>query len=345
MELDKLPTSSAHSSNDHQITDNMEAPMYQTYPQDAFAYGHWTNGPEFPPTFPMSGPDGQYNGVWREDLHVMTTSYDMPTMFPTSNDVAWSMQEQGQTGGFSQSPTATSPVVYQGQDTEWNSMPPQLTNGFASGTWVSNDQLQTLPSPLSEAPSYGNYTFNHRTPSDYEPQPVRTTAAPIQQGSFCSTTDSASPAASTAAVATVPAPKAKPKAKGKGKAAVSKPSKRSPESSSKSRTSSGTKRKSPAPSGDNAKPPPFLGIFPPDVDPREASAKIQREAWERCKTEVLVMSQRRLLLLDHERGALERETQKLQDNLALMREAAAREHGQLQKAVRKAEKLNARRYY
>lgn len=57
------------------------------------------------------------------------------------------------------------------------------------------------------------------------------------------------------------------------------------------------------------------------------------------------MSQRRLLLLDHERGALERETQKLQDNLALMREAAAREHGQLKEAVKKAERLNARGYY
>ncbi|KAK0748364.1 hypothetical protein B0T21DRAFT_324011 [Apiosordaria backusii] len=338
MELNKLPSSSTSSSNDNIIVENMEGPMYPTYPQDAFAYGQWTDGPSFPPTYPASNLDAQFDGMWG-GAHPMTT-YDLPTMFQTPDDVAWPIQEQGPTGSFSQSSTTTSSALYQGQDVEWNSIPPQ-DHGFPSVAWASNDQLQPAPSPLSEAPSYGNYTFNHRTPSDYEPQ-----AAPFtQQRGAYPARESASPAAS------LPAPKSK--TKGKGKTIALKPPKRTTESSSKPRASSGTKRKSPAPStkssgsasGDSSKPPPFLGIFPPDVDPREASAKMQREAWERCKTEAIVMSQRRLLLLDHERGALERETQKLQDNLALMREAAAREHGELKEAVRRAERLDARGYY
>lgn len=315
-----------------------QAPMYQTYPQDAFACGQWSNRPSFPPTFPASNPAAQFDGMWHDELQHPMTTYDMPTMFQTSDDVVWPMQEQP-AGGFSQ-PSSASPVGYQGQDAEWSSIPSQDT-GYASGTWMSNEQIQPVPSPLSEAPSFNNYTFNHKTPSDYEPHSATSTAPLTSQSSF-DTRESASPAASTAA------PVSKPKGKGKGKAAVTKPSKKGTEASSKSR---GTKRKSPAPSTKstssyNSKPPPpFLGIFPPDVDPREASAKVQREAWERCKNEAMVMSQRRLLLLDHERGALERETQKLQDNLALMREAAAREHGQLKEAVKKAERLNARGYY
>ncbi|KAK0663908.1 hypothetical protein QBC41DRAFT_329101 [Cercophora samala] len=317
-----------------------QAPMYQTYPQDAFAYGQWSNA-----TYPTMNPTAQFDGVWQEGAHQVQpmTTYDMPTMFHTSDDVAWPTQEQIPAESFSHSPTTTtSPVVYQGQSTEWNSMPPQ-ESGYPSGTWMSNHQPQPNPSPLSEAPSYGNYTFNHRTPSDYEPQSAASRAPFSQQHSF-DARDSSSPVASTTA------PVSKPKTKGKGKSTVSKPSKKTAETS-KARASSGTKRKSPAPStksnsSENSKPPPpFLGIFPPDVDPREASAKMQREAWERCKNEAMVMSQRRLLLLDHERGALERETQKLQDNLALMREAAAREHGQLKEAVRKAERLDARGYY
>lgn len=66
---------------------------------------------------------------------------------------------------------------------------------------------------------------------------------------------------------------------------------------------------------------------------------MQREAWEKAKTEALAMSQRRLMLLDHERGALDRETQKLQVNIGLMREQVAKQHSELQEAISKAEKL------
>ncbi|KAL2161692.1 hypothetical protein VTH06DRAFT_8254 [Thermothelomyces fergusii] len=65
------------------------------------------------------------------------------------------------------------------------------------------------------------------------------------------------------------------------------------------------------------------GVLPANVDPRVASEQIRREVWHRCKAEAAEMEQRRMMLLGHERGALERETQRLQVNLGLMREAAA----------------------
>ncbi|KAH6619418.1 hypothetical protein B0J18DRAFT_481889 [Chaetomium sp. MPI-SDFR-AT-0129] len=69
---------------------------------------------------------------------------------------------------------------------------------------------------------------------------------------------------------------------------------------------------------------PFSGVLPSNVDPRVASEQIRREAWDRCKAEAHEMSQRRMMLLDHERGALDREAQLLQVNLGKMREAVKR---------------------
>ncbi|AEO70678.1 uncharacterized protein THITE_114649 [Thermothielavioides terrestris NRRL 8126] len=69
------------------------------------------------------------------------------------------------------------------------------------------------------------------------------------------------------------------------------------------------------------------GVLPANVDPREAAEQIQREAWQRCRAEARAMSQRRMLLLGRERGALRRESQRLQANLGRMREAVARGGG------------------
>ncbi|EAQ92954.1 predicted protein [Chaetomium globosum CBS 148.51] len=78
------------------------------------------------------------------------------------------------------------------------------------------------------------------------------------------------------------------------------------------------------------------GVLPANVDPRVASEQIRREAWERCKAEANEMLQRRMMLMDHEHGALERETQRLQVNLSLMREAARREQAEEEEQVAKA---------
>ncbi|KAH6650403.1 hypothetical protein F5144DRAFT_556086 [Chaetomium tenue] len=78
------------------------------------------------------------------------------------------------------------------------------------------------------------------------------------------------------------------------------------------------------------------GVLPANVDPRVASEQIRREAWDRCKAEATEMSQRRMMLMDHEHGALERETQRLQVNLSLMREAARREQAEEEEQAAKA---------
>lgn len=53
------------------------------------------------------------------------------------------------------------------------------------------------------------------------------------------------------------------------------------------------------------------------------------------------MSQRRMKLLEHEHGALERETQKLQANIGQLREAITHETRQLEVALEKAERLSS----
>lgn len=78
------------------------------------------------------------------------------------------------------------------------------------------------------------------------------------------------------------------------------------------------------------------GVLPANVDPRVASEQICREVRERSKAEALEMRQRRMMLLDHEQGALERETQRLQVNLSLMREAAKREQAGLEEEEARA---------
>ncbi|KAK3694394.1 hypothetical protein B0T22DRAFT_477146 [Podospora appendiculata] len=61
---------------------------------------------------------------------------------------------------------------------------------------------------------------------------------------------------------------------------------------------------------------------------RVASEKIGREAWRICKAEAREMAQRRGQLLEHESGALERETQQLQLNVSMLRETASRQQMQ-----------------
>ena len=82
-----------------------------------------------------------------------------------------------------------------------------------------------------------------------------------------------------------------------------------------------------------------IGPVPPYQDPRATTEHIRREAWRICKAEALEMSQRRMKLLEHEHGALERETQQLQINMKLMRDAVAREQLDLENAVDRAEML------
>ncbi|KAK4224776.1 hypothetical protein QBC38DRAFT_484601 [Podospora fimiseda] len=284
--------------------------MYQTYPQHAFPFGAWDNVANHH----HFGHDDNSN-MWMDNLAISTyyTTTDASAMYqPTANDNLWS----------SYTPFPASSV----DDPSPSTVASSPSMGMHGQGWPNTPE-QPLPSPGSEIPPYSQYSFQYTAPSDGD----------FQAGVACPTTEFATqPRHTTLASQSSQSSStsSKPKNKAKGKAPVSKPAKKSDAPSPKARV---TKRKSPSPTTTTT---PHIGIFPPNVDPKKASQKLQREAWEKAKVEAMAMSQRRLMLLDHERGALERETQKLQVNLGLMRESVARQHSELQEAISKAERLN-----
>jgi len=70
------------------------------------------------------------------------------------------------------------------------------------------------------------------------------------------------------------------------------------------------------------------------------SEHIRREAWRICKAEAREMSERRMRLIEHEGGALEREAVRMQQNIAAMRDAISREQNELERAVAMAERMS-----
>lgn len=70
------------------------------------------------------------------------------------------------------------------------------------------------------------------------------------------------------------------------------------------------------------------------------SEDIRREAWRICQAEVREMSERRMRLIEHEGGALERETARMQRNITAMREVISREQRELERAVAMAERMS-----
>ncbi|KAK3989889.1 hypothetical protein QBC44DRAFT_326275 [Cladorrhinum sp. PSN332] len=318
MNFGDVPTSASGSSDDKQLninslnSDTMEAPIYQAYPQHTFPLGAWDNVGNH-----HFGDDGNNsNNMWIDNLPMPT--YDTATMYhPATNDNLWPTYAQFPAGGID----GPSPSTV-------HSSPSIPSIGVHGQGWPQPPE-QPLPSPTSEMAPYSQYPFQYSAPSEDD----------FQTGGVYPTTDFATQPSRPAQAPPSTNTSSKPKNKGKGKAPTLKSTKKSDASSPKAR---GTKRKSPSPatSTSGAKTTPHIGIFPPNVDPKKASQKMQREAWEKAKNEAVVMSQRRLMLLDHERGALERETQKLQVNIGLMRETVARQHSELQEAISKADRLN-----
>ncbi|KAK1826384.1 hypothetical protein QBC39DRAFT_364587 [Podospora conica] len=74
-------------------------------------------------------------------------------------------------------------------------------------------------------------------------------------------------------------------------------------------------------------------------DARTAGDYIRREAWQRCQAEAQDMAQRRLRLLEHDRDAQERVTQRLLADVRALREAAAQNHEDLEGLLGAAKKL------
>ncbi|KAK3902980.1 hypothetical protein C8A05DRAFT_33294 [Staphylotrichum tortipilum] len=186
----------------------------------------------------------------------------------------------------------------------------------SSNTWSPNDA--PLPSPSSEAPSYiftssplGDDDDLDADPASPATTPQPSPATPSQR------TSSVSTSARTPTPA-LPPPKGKPKKKTSKRPSTTTP----PTDPPKPRLGRPPKRRHKFDTPSDAAPPPKTlgGVLPANVDPRVASERIKREAWERCKAEAAEMLQRRMMLRDHEHGALEREAQRLQVNLGLMRE-------------------------
>ncbi|KAK0734533.1 hypothetical protein B0T26DRAFT_75117 [Lasiosphaeria miniovina] len=225
---------------------------------------------------------------------------------------------------------------------------------YAAGSvWGSHDQ--PLYSPHSEAPPF---IATHHTPL------IRSVSAEngLSAGSGLdftrrpnlkhggSSSEPASPGnmalvSSSPVAAALPSNTTKPKRAHKAKAksvSASKSDARSKRAAGSSISSSHPQQQSGSSSKRKSQSPPLT----PGGTPAAAAAsaeQIRKEAWRICKAEALEMSQRRIMLIEHERGALERETQKLQVNIGRMREAVNREEANLRDAVLKAESL-ARSY-
>lgn len=291
--------------------------MYQAYTQNGLESVPWTSEPDH--GFPNPG------GMWPGVATLMP--YDSPTMFDSApNEMGWT------DNGIFWDHSATASPSLQSYPPVWPISP---EGQLPHDAWSPSNQ--PLPSPLSEIPS-----------------PILTRAASVENGftpvdSAISSpqvlTGMSHPSSPFDTIAMSSAPNSAPKVKGRGGSKDSKAasSKRPTKPEPKPRPRAHVRRKSESTSANSAadRPTRLGGVLPPGIDPRAASEKIRREAWERCRTEVLEMSQRRLMLLDHERGALERETQKLQANIGLMRETIARQQAGLEDAVRRVEKLGS----
>jgi len=239
-------------------------------------------------------------------------------------------------------------------DNMWNSSAggsPIFDSYGQHEVWPLSPLDQPLPSPLSEGSSY---FFAPSPMADDALSARRASPATTSQASRVVASRPHSPATTTNSTLSTPVPKPKEKAKTKTKSShLSSQSKRTAESSPKPRprtlkrhrsdtasvASFSTERTNGTSRSTNTT---LGGVLPANVDPRLASERISREAWERCKAETWELSQRRMMLLDHEQGALERETQRLQVNMGRMREAVAREQAEQDAAAHRAGKWASR---
>ncbi|KAK3362347.1 hypothetical protein B0T25DRAFT_4338 [Lasiosphaeria hispida] len=284
-----------------------------------------------------SSPSTEFGAAW-------SYSQDDPSMFSSATTGAsWSH-------GYEPAPTSST----------WTpSVNPSSAGGYTGGypstaPWRSSDQ--PLLSPYS-----GGASSLHR------PALMRSASAGNGLGgdspnfipSRPSATAPVSPASYQGTGRDSPASAGQPKSR-RDPRSTSKASKKSDSKSRGSSTSkqTGSKRKSSSPPAQmhgipsggneeyyqnqlNARFGHTVGVLPLNLDPRVTSEQIKREAWRICKAEALEMSQRRIKLLEHEHGALERETQQLQVNIGIMRDAVMREHIGLEDAVSRAEKLSS----
>ncbi|KAK4454542.1 hypothetical protein QBC34DRAFT_391985 [Podospora aff. communis PSN243] len=314
------------------------APMYS----DSAALPSWTSTTYQYPSIMTSGPTGEYDNSWA----YTSTSEQDPSLFCSSSETTnWSAYD-----GLS---NAWTPSVNPSSASTYSTMTqPMSSTGFSSSNsnWGLSDQASL--SAYSEPASYdnrppisrsvsadhsnaGNYS-DYRT-DYYSPSTARVSStAPASPGEYLGS-DAASTASQSKSRASVqPTPK-------KSSKATSDKSSSKRKSASKPNTAI-TPKLSSAERDYEAQ---LLARFGHMMTPLgknsaiSPSEQIRREAWRICKSEAQEMSQRRMKLLEHEHGALERETLKLQANIGQLREAITQETRQLELALEKAERLSA----
>ncbi|KAK3329854.1 hypothetical protein B0H66DRAFT_39561 [Apodospora peruviana] len=278
-----------------------------------------------------SSPNGHFNNTWQGDYPALSQGSSLSSSAP---EPTW---PNAHTLGYGPAPTNnmqscsrnTSPTGdYFGTS---DSSVIHLSASYPKAPWDTSDQ--PLYSPFSEVPplieqprglSVNNVGLN---PSYF---PGESTYFKAEPGSPVSPSpiSSSSPSATTTTTTATSSSKGKGKSKSKASSDSSKSS-----APARSRTSSTTSSKRKLPSQMNLP-------LPQEVH-RIASEHISREAWRICKAEAVEMAQRRVKLLEHESGALERDTQQLQHNIELMRQVMARSQVGLEDAVRRAERLAA----
>ncbi|KAL2193721.1 hypothetical protein P885DRAFT_71928 [Corynascus similis CBS 632.67] len=273
---------------------------------------------------PLSGS----NGMWQSEMNVMPMAYyDTQTTLdaPSNDKSSWNLP-------------IDSSMNFSGYGQVWP-IPEFPTDTFTHNAWSPSGQ--PLPSPLSEAPPY-IWAQSPAGDSPLESERRNSTASQIARSSTNSpvatisnqpfTTPALKPkdhqssrktTKRSAAAAAAGAASADPVFHSRPKHMLKRHKSDTPSIASIASISTSISVGSAASASTATTHTTLGGVLPANVDPRIASEQIKREAWGRCKAEAAEMEQRRMMLLDHERGALEREARRLQVNLGLMREAAA----------------------
>ncbi|KAK3382750.1 hypothetical protein B0T24DRAFT_602440 [Lasiosphaeria ovina] len=350
----------ANSYSSELDMDAGDAPSLQSYFESNPGYVPWTGAEGADSRVVADNTSNtQYVNPWHGSLP--GPDYDDPTMFGADGaEIDWS----------SFGPLPSSSHQHHHNNNTWGHPDPSPVDYFTSGlpaspgglytassVWGSHDQ--PLYSPHSEAPPL--------IPAHHAPL-VRSVSAEngLSAGSSLdfirrpnlkhggSSSEPTSPGnmvlvSSSPVAAALPSNTTKPKRAHKAKAksvSASKSDAKSKKAAGSCTSSSSHPQQQRGSSSSSSKRKSQSPPLTPGGTPATAAAsaeQIRKEAWRICKAEALEMSQRRIMLIEHERGALERETQKLQVNIGRMREAVSREEASLRDAVLKAESL-ARSY-
>lgn len=307
------------------------------YPEPT-GFTSWANTSYQYPTIATTGPDGFSTKDYNSWAYTPISEDDAALFFSTTENPSWSHYES--------SPWA--PTVNPSSASPYSTMT-QPPTAFSDSPWGMSDQTPlsaySEPSTYSECPPLSRSVSadNHPCMMDYN-----TDYSPSMSVARMTSTAPASPGkylgSDTASVSSQPKPRPKSKPTSKKSTAKSEKSSAKRKRNSKTPVAAAVSNTTTTEQDYEAQ---LLARFGPMMAPLSKkshltpSEQIRREAWRICKSEVMDMSQRSMKLLEHDHGALERETQKLQATITQLRDEIEQETRQLEVALTKVEKLSA----